>query len=60
MIIDNINQLRLTNSEVKQYTNELRSLDYPAKRLKFLYDHAQNLEAGIKLTSAQNKGFLEI
>lgn len=45
--IDHIDNLELTDDEVAKYFNELRSLDYLAQGLWFLYYQVQRIEAKI-------------
>lgn len=47
MIIDHIDNLKLTDSQVRNSYNELHSLDYLAKGLEFLYDQVQKLEGEV-------------
>jgi hypothetical protein len=45
--IDHIDKLQLSENEAKKYFNELRSLDYLAQGLWFLYYNLQRIEAKI-------------
>jgi hypothetical protein len=47
MIIDYIDNLELTDDQAKKYASELRSLNYLARGLEFLYIQVQRLEAKI-------------
>jgi hypothetical protein len=47
MMIDHIDNLNLTDNQVRNSYNELHSLDYLAEGLKFLYDQVQKLEAEV-------------
>jgi len=55
VIIDHINRLELPDSEAKKYHNELRSLDYLAKGLKFLYVQVQKVEAEVAKRVGKNE-----
>ena len=55
MIIDHIDNLKLTDSQVRNSYNELHSLDYLAKGLEFLYDQVQKLEAEVSKRVGEDK-----
>lgn len=55
MIIDHVDRLELPDDEAGQHGNELRSLDYLAEGLKFLYDQVQRLENEIAKSVGQDK-----
>jgi hypothetical protein len=47
MVIDHIDRLHLPENKAQEYFNELRSLDYLARGLWFLYYQVRNMEAKI-------------
>ena len=47
MVIDHIDNLHLPENKAEKYFNELRSLDYLARGLWFLYYQVRNMEAKI-------------
>ena len=55
MIIDHIDNLKLSDDQVEKCANELRSLDYLATGLRFLYEQVQRIEAGVIKRIAKDK-----
>jgi hypothetical protein len=48
MIIDNINNLEISETEIKKYSNELKSLGYLSNGLNFLYKQVSDMESIIQ------------
>jgi len=55
MIIDHVDRLELPDDKANTQFNELRSLDYLAKGLRFLYEQVQRVEAEVIKRVAKDK-----
>ena len=58
MLIDRIDKLELPNSELEMRFNELRSLDYLAKGLRFLYEQVRGVEVEVLKRLPGTKRFI--